>query len=210
MEPELNKNETDRIGENADRIYCRFVRPVLLGRRFETIPHEAFLDLTIAYFLRLRISEEETLSMVIHEEHLERWKMDREELKRLAWQNTLRDCAAVFRPLEEVLAEAGVASAEAGRQLYLLTNEQRSLGAVCIAYPGCLEKIARYIGTDYYVIPSSVHECLILPCDGAVSAGDIRKMIVQINREELEERDVLSDTLYRYSKARSTLMIDNS
>ncbi len=210
MKPVIVKSGMDQLGENAKRIYCRFIRPVTYGLQFRTIPHEKFLNLTIAYYMQLKISEGETISMMINEEHLKRWNLSGAKLKELAWDNTLRDSAVLFRPLDEVLAEEGMAGASECSQLYLLTNEQRSFGAVCIAYPDCLEKIAGYIGGDYYVIPSSVHECLVLPCSDDFHTADIRKMIAQINREELQEKDVLSYSLYRYFKSRNTLMIDNS
>lgn len=48
-------------------------------------------------------------------------------------------------------------------QMYVLTNSEKYWGAVSIIYGGVLEKIAEKIGKDYFVLPSSIHECMIVP-----------------------------------------------
>ena len=59
-----------------------------------------------------------------------------------------------------------------GTGSYVLSNKLRNYGAACIAYPHVLEMIGGILGTDYYVLPSSVHEVVIVPyCDNIHCGG---------------------------------------
>lgn len=52
---------------------------------------------------------------------------------------------------------------ESGTGMYVLTNRMRSYGAACIAYPYIPGMIGETLGSDYYILPSSVHEVMIVP-----------------------------------------------
>ena len=86
--------------------------------------------------------------------------------------------------------------------LYILTNEQKCFGAVCIGYPDMTEKIASEIGGDYYIIPSSIHECLILGAEDCYRPETLNRMVRDINRSQLEPSEILSDHVYYYDAER--------
>ncbi len=85
--------------------------------------------------------------------------------------------------------------------LYLLTNQDKCLGANCIFYPGQAERIGEMLEADFYVLPSSIHECLLLAADQANGAKLLQKMVEEINRTQVEPQEVLSDHVYYYSRA---------
>lgn len=85
------------------------------------------------------------------------------------------------------------------RGLYVITNAKRTLGAICICYPSEMERLAMRIGTGFFILPSSIHECLILPDNGQYNQAELDRMIRQINRDQLAPEEILSDHSYYYS-----------
>ena len=75
----------------------------------------------------------------------------------------------------------------------------KTYGACCILYPKVLEQLAKRVDGDYYLIPSSVHEFILLPVDQGRSAEELKEMIVEVNSTELTPEEILSDQLYLYS-----------
>ena len=70
---------------------------------------------------------------------------------------------------------------------------------------GETERIAETLGQDYFILPSSIHECLILPDDGTYERGELERMVREINRRELLPQEVLSDRVYHYDRALAVL-----
>jgi hypothetical protein len=206
---EIKKNEND-LSANISNIYCRLADPVKFKDGLASMPYERVLDMVQIYYVRVRIGGGDFLSVMVNNKIMESWRLSKEQLRDIAWCNTLRDNPATIKPLRQVLDELGVYTDEEERRVYLVSNESKYMGAVCIVYPGLLEKIWNIIKRDFYVLPSSVHECLVLPCDDTVSAARLRHIVKTINRTELKDKDVLSDSVYRYSRALRALVIDNA
>ena len=84
--------------------------------------------------------------------------------------------------------------------MYVLTNTSGSLGAAALFYPDVKEKAAELLGSDYYILPSSVHEVILVPDSAGINAKELCDMVKQANRTVVEEQDILSDNVYHYSK----------
>lgn len=186
------------------QIFCRLVnyeknRDLLLH-----IPHENWQDLAVTYYYQVDPAILSDATILIRREHLKNWGIDEEVLRKDAWANSLAKRPLQFENLQQVLCEMEVYAEEDGggageTALSLLTNDRRCLGAVCICYPGVTEKIACVLEGDYYILPSSIHECLILPDDGSYEPGQLARMVREINRTQLAPQEVLSDHVYHYS-----------
>ena len=83
----------------------------------------------------------------------------------------------------------------------VLSNTRRIDGAVCILYPGVLESLAREEGHDLYILPSSMHEVILLPDTGAPSAEELKRMVREVNDTQVAPEEVLSGNVYRYTRA---------
>ena len=80
--------------------------------------------------------------------------------------------------------------------MYILTNTRKQYGASTILYPGLLENISEQLGEDFYLIPSSIHEFIILPSSYSPSTSELNEMVNEINENELPEDEFLSDHIY--------------
>lgn len=85
--------------------------------------------------------------------------------------------------------------------MYVLSNKEMFFGASVIMYPGVMEYIHEKLGEDFYIIPSSIHEKLVLRASGVAEAGSILDIINEVNTNVVDSRDFLSNNLYHYSGA---------
>ena len=84
--------------------------------------------------------------------------------------------------------------------MYVVSNKKNLFGASAILYSDYLEEWAEELECDLYVIPSSVHELLVMPAAHAYSGEEITEMIREINRTQVAREEILSDHVYIYRR----------
>ena len=84
--------------------------------------------------------------------------------------------------------------------LYALTNMEKQYGASMITQPEVLNKLEQLFPEGFYVLPSSVHEVLIVPDNGEVEPRRLGEMVRAVNWAEVKREEVLSDRVYSYDK----------
>lgn len=89
--------------------------------------------------------------------------------------------------------------------MYVLTTESGNLGASALFYPDVKEKAAEMLGSGYYVLPSSIHECILVPETAGINEKELCDMVKQANRTVVEPKDVLSDNVYHYDRESRSL-----
>lgn len=124
-----------------------------------------------------------------------------------AKQNAPKNLPLVLKPLESMLIdELGVPKDIVGENtledkegFLILTNTQKVYGAATMFYPNVMETIHSIYG-DYYIIPSSIHEVLLLKKqeDLQMDESALLRMVQEVNYETVSERDFLADSLYVY------------
>ena len=85
------------------------------------------------------------------------------------------------------------------RPMFVLTNKERFLGASCILYLNILEKFALIHQSDIFILPSSIHEVILIPVSESPSREELRSMVREINQTEVADTERLSDNVYLYS-----------
>lgn len=90
-------------------------------------------------------------------------------------------------------------------QLFVLTNTRMAYGAGVIFIPGILEKISEVFKRGFYLIPSSIHELLIMPDDGNIIESDINRIIEEVNTNEVAAEEQLSDHVFYYDRETKAL-----
>ena len=92
--------------------------------------------------------------------------------------------------------------------MYVLTNRQRLNGAASLLYDGIVRDFANQVESDLYIIPSSVHEVILIPALKGMEGDDFNEMIREVNENELDQVDVLSSHTYYYSREKDEIMIE--
>jgi hypothetical protein len=105
-------------------------------------------------------------------------------------------------PKPEIVAEGlmkDINDTKDAISMYVLTNKQRTNGAVCMIYDEVIQNFAKEIKKDLYILPSSIHEVILVPAVEGTNKEDLSNMVKEVNKNELEEIDILSDHVYYYS-----------
>ena len=114
-----------------------------------------------------------------------------------ARDNTQKILPVKFVEIGEILEECGYES-EQDVRMYVLTNEENYFGASAIIFDSILEKISILLKDDFWILPSSIHECIIVPADCTMSAEGMRDLVREVNQAEVAPQDYLSDEIYYY------------
>lgn len=183
----------------------------------EEIPHIRYLDLAIVFYILLEASETGMATILIKQEHLQMWEVSLNHLYNIAVKNAITLLPAQFMSMRQVMKEM---LQEQGREkiqleeeteheaMYILTNSLKNFGATCLVYPHVLEMIADMLQENFYVLPSSVHEVIIVPESKAMDENEMSAMVVEINETQLEIEDVLSDHVYFYDAREGKLQMN--
>lgn len=205
------------FGKVKGRICYRLIGREANAAMLQEIPHVNFLDLAICFFYAYQGPELGEGSILIHNSHMAFWQTNTLELLRLAGENTPRLFPARLFSMEEVLGELAEEEPAPGVEEYrqfleyvpmkILSNEQKSQGAACILYEGWLADQAEKYGKSFYLLPSSVHEMILLPDGGGETAADLKSMIHDVNRTQVSPEEVLSDSLYYFDRKEKRIKI---
>lgn len=168
-------------------------------------PHIPYLDLAIVFYYCIKEIHHGNAQIVIRKEHSDMWGLSVRQLYELAAKNTplllppklvglraaLADCME-----EDTVTEWG----EADCPLYMLGNERNYLGAAAILYDGVLRDFADAHGSDLYLLPSSIHEFMLLPAGKGTEPHDLQAIVRNVNAEAVEAEEFLSDHVYYYER----------
>lgn len=172
------------------------------------VPHRRFLDLAIVFYYLLESGSSGTATILIRNQHLSYWNISADELYPLALANTPKLLSCELRSMADILTELFPQEASAmlkeaagsGWTMYVLTNQHRLNGAIGILYPHLLKDFANRIGSDLYILPSSIHEVLLIPASGSISGSELSAMVQEVNDSHLSPEEVLSDHVYFFSR----------
>ena len=90
--------------------------------------------------------------------------------------------------------------------MYTLTNSSTNLGAAALYYPDVQKRIGDMLQNSYYVLPSSIHELMILPCSVNDNPEIFRKMVKEANETVVNPQEVLSDRVFMYDREKERLV----
>ena len=186
-----------------DHTYLRMIpgdSPVL-----KDTPHKMIEDMALVVNIHLEnFSDENGRSVVVVSKPLmDMYGIDEAQLFADAEKNSLANEPLVLTPLGDMIkhlieAEEMPSPEDVGIVTFIATNKSGFQGAAVAAYPDFCEKAAETLGGSFYMLPSSVHEFILIKDDGTPKAKDLNKMVKNVNETVLEARDFLSDQCYHY------------
>ena len=196
-------------------IYLKLVNAEQNKELLEKIPHRNFLDLAVVYYAVARDhTKEESGTILIHNGHMEIWGQEEEDLYQTALMNMRADGEADLITIERIVEHMlGITfpeqdgNASKDKDMYILTNHRRRFGAAEILDKKTLRTIADKVGDGFIVLPSSIHETIILPPKDVKTYDGLAKMVREVNDTQLDAEERLSYHVYVYSRDEETLRI---
>ncbi|MGC4019973.1 MAG: DUF5688 family protein [Muricomes sp.] len=89
--------------------------------------------------------------------------------------------------------------------MYVLSNPERINGASVLAYPHLMEKVDALFPKGFYILPSSLHEVLVVPKEAGRSPKELGQMVREVNEQEVIQEEILSDRVYEYDKEKGKI-----
>lgn len=176
--------------------------------------------------------DEKMASFSVKTNMLEMWGISADEVYEQALKNTERNFKPDMRNMKEIFSseymenlseedENGFGESfyedalnykkeEKGKELlphemYVLTNTAKIDGATVILYSNLLQEIGEATQSRFFILPSSIHEVILIKDSGEMNAEELRRVVMEINRTQVAPEDVLSDEVYSYDYTKQKL-----
>lgn len=220
--PELEVNTS--LYDNYDAIRHQIIFRLVNYERNEELltscPYLPFCDLAITFRWLVHSDSSGIASALITNKEMELWNITLEELYQTASINTRRLFPATIQPIQQLLSEYLDKEADIQElldqtpdelQLFILSNEPRINGSTSMIYDGILADFAKKIKKDLYILPSSIHEVLLMPATKEIEEQALLNLVRDANRTVVGLPDILSDSIYRFdSKHNRIIMIQRN
>lgn len=203
------------LKKQKDNIVAMLINAEANKERLKDMPHRMVegLDLAIVYKIIFKKDSEGITSSDINNGMMAMLRVTEDELYTIAMKNTKEcyapDIKSMTETLNEMMKEPQDIVEDIPETLFILSNETRQFGAISMLYPEVLKEFCeeKMIG-GVFVIPSSIHEVLLMIADkNKADVGYIKQMIKEVDNENVSEVERLSDSLYYYDVAIDTLRI---
>lgn len=170
----------------------------------------SFYDLGVVYYVE-RVDKYETeYAMLISKKHLEIWNVSENTIIECAKQNIKRNpiCIETLGSLLRITSpKISVEEKARKEELYIVTNNGRSYGACEVFRKEVQEKLRDILKGNFYIIPSSVHEMIIIPEQYGVPKEELKRMVKEINITSVTTEEVLSDNIYFYDFSKEKISL---
>lgn len=208
----------DTISEIGNQMDCSDITSRIVFQLVNTeqnqimladMPHRELHDLSIVYRWVLNPDENNIKSALIRNGMAEQLSLSEEQLFALALENTRRLFPPVVKSIDDVIGMV-IEDPEAGDEeltenpMWIISNSKSLHGAGTMLYKDVLHSLAERIGSDLYILPSSVHEVMAVPVYTG-NPDEYSEMVTEINMTHVELEERLSNQVYCYERASGEL-----
>ena len=193
----------DSWDDVKDKVFCKIVNKEKNQEKLEEVPYIDFLDLAIIVRVLNKMDEDGVASVMVDNILLKRWGVTGQEVIEQAIHNTQVLFPTKVQSMFEIIMqnvgvpEELVEMEEEETQMHVISNTSGFNGATSMMYKNVLRDTAIDLKVKYfYILPSSVHECIIVT--GCDDVQFMKSIVQQVNREQVKDVDYLSDSIYRY------------
>ena len=171
------------------------------------VPHKRMEDMAVIYRFELNHEHEARATILITYDLMGRMGITHEQLHEDAMKNAPQLRPAVIKGMSEVIMEMmgeeaielyGEEPFNAEEMLYVATVPDKTAGAGVLAYETFLDQAAERLGGDFFILPSSIHEVLLVPDDGVKSFHELKAMVEEVNATQVALEEKLTDSVYHY------------
>lgn len=179
----------------------------------ENIPYLSFLNLAITFHIVFECSTNGVESLCITKQLQQKWQITTEALFQLAKDNTPRHFPITIDTMEHAICEyLGISSERQEDEtdipsIYIFSNEYGINGATVMIYPDVIHRFAEEQNRNLYIIPSSIHEILVIPEYEKKSLSSLSKIVKQTNDSHVSADEVLSNQAYYYDRKEKKFVV---
>lgn len=202
------------------RIFYRVVNTNRNRKKLRGVLHIDIMDLSLVFSVMVGVCGTVLVHLSVTEQILKQWGQPLEEVIRQAVLNTpvlFPEKSSTLSSRVEDILSAGNWEGEAGEiervvrtfpyQAYILENQRGIHGFNAVFYGGTLKNMAGQIGDSLFVLPSSIHEAILIPEKEGLCVAELQNMVHDVNRTSVSYDDFLSDNVYYYDREQDTIQI---
>ncbi len=192
-----------------DKLVMEVVSAEANADMLQNIPHQNLEDMAVVYRFLLDSNKEGSATILVTNNLIETMGVTPEQLHADAVENAPKLRPAEITGMSEVMVQMmGREQAEmmgifpvdpADEQMYVASVSDKNHGAGILAYQDFMEQASERLGgQSYFVLPSSLHEVLLVPDNGNMSLSDLEAMVKEVNATQVAPQDKLTDSVYHY------------
>ena len=217
------KEECLDTSKLKDKVFFSLINAEQNRELLNTVPHREFEDLAIVYRWNIGSDSMGTYTNLVNNDLAKKEGLTENDLYNAANKNTKELFPVLVKNMNEVISEIIFGDSELSgemeeefkevmmetqdeRSMYVITNESKLFGAASMLYEEPLHELAEKIGSDLYILPSSIHEVIAVSADFG-SPDELAEMVYEINMDQVDISDRLSNQVYCYDKDLRTLRI---
>src|SRR5574344_1406655 len=197
----------------VNRISFKLINAKRNEERLKDIVYVMHSNLALVFQIELLVDSDSVGSTLVSKELLKHWNTSVDQLYSDVLSNLSNIEPPVMKNMYDIMNEIVLGDTvnlsdeeientgdRSPNQMYVLTNKRKLNGSAVILYPE-IEKVVKKVAhaSNFYVLPSSVHELILIPFSEEMDKNELREMIRQVNAEEVAQEDFLSDDLYFYN-----------
>lgn len=206
--PALGKSiQMDDFETLKDYLAVMVVNTAENRRLLESVPHKEVADLSLVCYVDLPVGQKGcNATFKVTEQMIELWNLSKDEVFQIASDNSKPANEPVLQDLEDVMLQiirddespknllhGNKESCEMQGMMFILSNAKRNYGAAMMCESQVMDKISQLFPEGFYILPSSLHEVLIIPDRGEISPRELGQMVREVNQKEVDKMDQLSD-----------------
>lgn len=217
------KEECLDTSKLKDKVFFSLINAEQNRELLNTVPHREFEDLAIVYRWNIGAGSDGVYTNLVDNDLAKKEGLTENDLYNAANKNTKELFPVLVKNMNEFISEIMFGDSELSgemeeefkevmmetqdeRSMYVITNESKLFGAASMLYEETLYELAEKIGSDLYILPSSIHEVIAVSADFG-SPDEWAEMVYEINMDQVDINDRLSNQVYCYDKDLRTLRL---
>lgn len=227
IEGYLRTYETNKLDNNVsvefftdfeqakERLTMKLVNAEKNRERLKKLPHYLLGDLALIFQVQVEAAEFGTATITVQNEHINMWKKEIATLFDNAKRNMSKKqpvrIQSMFDVLSSMMGEITEEMfEEINLQMYVLSNETKINAASGIIFTEKIQEFADVHEANLFILPSSIHELILIPDSGELDVEYLANMVREINATQVPPEEVLSDKVYYYDRNQKALMFADS
>lgn len=197
--PEVDTAQLSDYNRVKDQLMMQVIPVEPNAEMLQNLPHKTIEDIAVVYRIDVSDSRHHDASILITNQMMDQFGITPEQLHQDAVLSQLEHRPPTLKNMSEMMAEMSGGFMEMEESpMWVATVEGGVNGASVVQIPEFMDQAAEKLGGDFFVLPSSVHECLFIRDDGAFDREQLESMVRGVNATEVSPADFLSDSVYHY------------
>ena len=205
--PEFNITKFQNYEQMKDTLVMEVVSIEGNQELLSNVPHDKIEDMAVIYRFEVMGNEDGRGTVLVTNALLDQYGIDTDQLKADALSVAPDNKPAVIKSMTETMMEImgedmfgdlGLNIPDEDEKMFVATVPDKIHGAGVIAYPDFMEQASEKLGGDFYILPSSLHEVLLVKDNCDMSLHELKQMVQEVNETQVSPEEKLTDNVYHY------------